>query len=576
MEHEHRARKTYQEWQRLVSDLNPIVFEELCYRIVRSLGYENVNWIGGSADGGRDIEGEKTRLEEGGVTSYVEKYWFECKCYSSSIPWKAICEKIHSAKISGIDKFVILSNMGLSPDAQNKINLFCETEKMRIFAWCGFHFLDLLFQFPDLCAIYFPGEGIPNIPPIDSKPKYILEVALKTSEDFGIELKTQIDPNIPITEGNLNKVLFDALRNLKCEELGISVTEKAKLFSGIAMTFLQFGFENDALSFIDKSLQIEKSNLTLENKALILSRMGLLEESNELYGELIKENDNPRILTNWARNLRQEYRLEEAFEKINQALKIEDNYIDAIRMKSILLKDINHFDEALDFLNEKIKLNSSLALNKVKVEVLIDVLDLKAAYELNENLLKSYPYDCDLVNNKGVIYERNSKYQKRSKYLELAFIIFGEAIKINPEYLLAISNQIICFLNSNQLDNAEKLVNVALIKSCKDPYLIEQKAKIEMRKGENKIALKIIDRSLKITINEKFLLTKAQILFNLKKYDKAINICKEILKNDDSNPEPMKLIADSLEKTRNPHLAKKWREKAKLNEIKPRSLLEDS
>ena len=61
----------YQEWQDLIGGIDNLLFEELCYRLLTKLNYEEVKPRGGSSDGGRDLEGQKTRLEGDNKTKYV-------------------------------------------------------------------------------------------------------------------------------------------------------------------------------------------------------------------------------------------------------------------------------------------------------------------------------------------------------------------------------------------------------------------------------------------------------------------------------------------------------------------------
>ena len=150
---------TYIDWQKIVGELNDKKFEELCYHILREMSFQNVNPRGGSSDGGRDLEGYRNSLEPDGITEIKEKYWFECKCYSNSIPWKEFCDKLFSSVQSKVSKFVILSNQGLSPQAKDKVEEFEKTQPVKIIEWSGFHFLDILFSKPDLCNLFFPGQN---------------------------------------------------------------------------------------------------------------------------------------------------------------------------------------------------------------------------------------------------------------------------------------------------------------------------------------------------------------------------------------------------------------------------------
>ena len=51
-------------------------FEEACFDLLLSLGYEKVCWRQGSADSGRDIEAEKS-IGNSLVGTYYEKWFIE-------------------------------------------------------------------------------------------------------------------------------------------------------------------------------------------------------------------------------------------------------------------------------------------------------------------------------------------------------------------------------------------------------------------------------------------------------------------------------------------------------------------
>lgn len=567
--------KTYQEWQDLVGALGDRSFEELSYRILNKLGFEGVKPRGGSADGGRDLEGERTYLEPDNKTKITEKYWFECKCYSSTIPWKEICDKLHSAVLEKVDKFIILSNRGLSPDAQDHVKKFMETNKLKIIEWCGFKFLDILFQHSDLCETYFPEIPIPNSPPEKNKSNHILKAVFNLTEGFGIELQTEIPSDVEVNEQNLKEIVFDALRKIKVNNINLDIETKSKLFYNVAMIFSQFGFNLDALTFIENSLKINETVPGLLNKAVIQERNHELEEARKTY-ELILKKDKENIiaLNNLSKNLSDQFLLEEALETVEKALDIDENFIPAINNKAHILKGLKRFDEALELVNSKINDNSATALQKTKVDVLIESLDLKEAYRINEQLLTLDPSDVDLINNRGVIYEHNAQFQFPDKYFKMAFETFAEARVKRKDYLLALSNQVVCFLNVGNIEEAESLTNSGLSINSNNPHLLHNKAKIELQKGNTRQALSFIEKAVKISSQEKFLVTKAQILMIMRKHDKVDKLCRRLLEIDPLNKDAMFFLAQSLRVRHQTHEANKWFKKARESKKKYISLLE--
>jgi len=568
-------KKTYQEWQDLVRGLGDRTFEELSYRILTKLGFEEVKPRGGSADGGRDLEGKRTHLEPDNKTKIIGNYWFECKCYSSTIPWKEISDKLHSANIEKIDKFIILSNRGLSPDAQDKVKKFMEESRVKVIEWCGFPFLDLLFQQNELCETYFPGIPVPNSPPEKNKPNHILKAVLNLSEGFGIELQTEVPTRVKVTEENVKKIVFDAIRKINAKNIDLDDETKAKLFYNIAMIFSQFGFNLDAMTFVENSIKIKESTSGLINKAVIQERLHDLTEARRTYESILKKDKNNLIvLNNLAKNLSDQFLLEDALIIINQALEINLDFLPAINNKAHILKSLKKYDEALELVNGKIDDSSSTPLQKTKVDILIEALDLKEAFRINEQLLTLDPSDVDLINNKGVIYEHNAQYQLPEKYYELAFKTFAEARLKRKDYLLALSNQVVCFLNVGNLEEAESLTNSGLSIMGDNPYLLHNKAKIELQKGNSKPALNYVEKAVKISSQEKFLVTKAQILMILRKHDKVERLCRRLLQIDEKNTDAMNFLGQSLRVRHRMFEANKWFKKARETKRKYISLLE--
>ncbi|MBN2880648.1 restriction endonuclease [Candidatus Woesearchaeota archaeon] len=565
----------YQEWQDIIGGIDDRLFEEICYRLLTKLGYEGVKPRGGSSDGGRDLEGIKIRLEGDGKTKYIENYWFECKCYSSTIPWKEISDKLHSARDEKVNSFIIMSNRGLSPQAQDKVKKYKESSPVRVIEWSGFPFLDILFQHKDLCDWYFPGYEIPSTPPSETKEKHIIKASMNIGQVFGIELEANIDKKIELNEENIRKIISDALRSVNYSKLGIPDKEKSQLYSSIAMTFLQFGHSSDALTFIDHALRLEQSTNNLINKGIILENLDLIEDSNKLYEEILSLEPNNSIAhNNLGHNYRRQYELKSALDHFSKAIEQDPNYLTAINNKAQTLKDLKMFDESLAFVDEQIDEKSSFVLQKTKIDVLLEALDLKEAFRLNDQLLKLYPNDIDLLNYKGVIYEHNAQYQYKEKYLELAYDAFGATRQKNPRFILAISNQVVCLMNKGNYEFAEIIVNEGFSQNNNDPFLLHNKSKIELLKGNFSVALNFVERAIQKKSLEKFLLTKCDVLLKLRKYSEVEKQCDRILKNDSKNSSAFLLKAESLRKRHEPTKAKLLVKKANKFRRSPVSLLE--
>jgi len=99
-------------------------FEEACFDLLLSLGYQGLGWRQGSADDGRDIEG---RLVVGNalVGTHEERWFFECKRYENGVPPAELNSKIAWADAEGPNHLVILTTSHVTNSGLNWL------EKMR-------------------------------------------------------------------------------------------------------------------------------------------------------------------------------------------------------------------------------------------------------------------------------------------------------------------------------------------------------------------------------------------------------------------------------------------------------------
>ena len=71
------------EWNDLIEKLDYVKFEQLCRDLIVAMEYSDVIWRQGGGDRGRDIEATLKRKHPDGITHSTEKWFFECKKYSS-------------------------------------------------------------------------------------------------------------------------------------------------------------------------------------------------------------------------------------------------------------------------------------------------------------------------------------------------------------------------------------------------------------------------------------------------------------------------------------------------------------
>lgn len=335
--------------------------------------------------------------------------------------------------------------------------------------------------------------------------------------------------------------------------------------------------KEDALFFAEESLKITPNNISLLlNKGIILEKLDKLEKSNKCYDEVLKLDRNNRFaLNNKSINLKRGGDLDDALILANEALNESEDFIMAISNKVDILIHLNRSQEALEFLEPILnKHNDSRILTLSKINVLIELLDLKEAMRLNDQILLADPMDVDAINNKGVIYERNSKYQNRDKYLELALEWFEKTIDRNNKYPFGWANKIVCLINNDSISIAEEILKSVIDEFPDDPYLLKERGRILMKKNEPKNALKYFNKSLKKNYMKQTVINKCWALYSLKKHNQVIDLTNNILKYDNEYSEAWHLKSLALRRTHQGIKADYCLQKANEYAKIPRSLLE--
>jgi len=167
------------------------------------------------------------------------------------------------------------------------------------------------------------------------------------------------------------------------------------------MFFFSIGQNEDAIAFLNRSLDITPKNVdALLTKGYILERIDKLEESNETYDELLEiDKNNFLALNNKSFNFLREGKLNEALELIEKSLEINPKLIIAIKNKIKILKGLKQSQIALDFLSQnEDAFEKSIDLMNEKVDLCIEMIDLKQAFKLNEEILKREPKNITALN----------------------------------------------------------------------------------------------------------------------------------------------------------------------------------
>jgi hypothetical protein len=115
------------DWQKI----HPHQLEELCWHILFENGFQNLEWIGGSGDRGRDILATKTEYPLTGFE--LQKKWIiQCKRYSRSPSPADLREDIAWAEAHRPDYFLIILTCTMTPGTYDWLNQIQPIETFKI------------------------------------------------------------------------------------------------------------------------------------------------------------------------------------------------------------------------------------------------------------------------------------------------------------------------------------------------------------------------------------------------------------------------------------------------------------
>ena len=564
--------KSREDWKKLINNyLTPKRFEELCYDIVSKNGFINTTFRGGGPDGGRDLEA--IHVYKIAKKEIREKCWFQCKRQKQGVSYNQISTEVSKAQDQGIRKFFILSNQDTTPDCKDDIYNWNKKNRCYIHDLSGIEFLNLLFELPDVLQYYFPDE---EIPPIGKQltPEEIINKPKEIGKRLDFKFNFTIDRKVNMK--NVDEVL-EVLKEglLKLDNIDLNL--KSLIYQKISFLFFGNKKAEDALLFLEKSLEITPKNIeALLNKGYILGKINRIEESTKCYDEILGiESKNKFALNNLASNLERTYEYKNALKMINKALKVDSKYELAIYNKSAILRKLGKYNEAKIFLEQNEELvEKSIFLKLGEVDLLVEILDLKAAFELNEEILSVEPKNIQALNNRGVIYEKNSKFENSEKYRHLASKCFEVLIDLDVDYPIAWSNKAVTLINNNELDEAQKFLDKALEKYPGNPHLLRMKGITYHNRKDYKNALSFIEKSLEVSVLKGTLFRKALILYETKKHYDAEIVIKDFLKIYPADSDGWFLKGKIMKAIRKISLHKKCIENGKKYKIEVRSLLD--
>jgi len=566
---EEKKFKSKDEWKELINRLSPKEFQDLCYDLLNNNNFTNLKPRGNGADGGRDLEGDFSYSM--GKEKITHKCWVQCKRYGTTpLNFGSFDTEAQKADDQGIEQFIIISNKDLADRGKTDVENWNKKHKCQIRDWTGTLFLNILFGEPNICRTYFPDDEVPMV--VDAKnPQSAIQLSKNVGNRFGIEIELNvkdINLNNPL---EIAKVLKEALLKLEGD-----INLKALIYEKISMFFFSLGQTDDAIAFLNKSLDITPKNASaLLNKGYILEKIDKLDESNSVYDELFTiDEKNVLALNNKAFNLLRQGELEKALELINRALELNPKLIIAIKNKIRILKGLKRIDEALEFLSKnEDSFEKSTDLMTEKVDLCIEKIDLREAFRINEEILKKEPENLSALNNKGVIYERNSKHQLPQKYVPLALEAFEQLIQKNSNFALGWSNKTAMLVKIGNLLEAEKIIDEAYSLFPDVSEVLNKKGVLLLNQKQERKAIKYFDSALKKLYRGEYLLNRAKANLKIGQQERTLRDLERLLSYEKENSEAWGLKGVILRRLRRPFWQQAFQNAEKFKET-PISLLE--
>lgn len=321
---------------------------------------------------------------------------------------------------------------------------------------------------------------------------------------------------------------------------------KASFFeSEKSLIYLDKIIENDSenLDAIYKKISIEIGLNKTEDALETINKIPE-DNANHFYykGHVYKQTDEDKALDNFLKSL-----------EINSEHKLAISYV------ADILENQNKLEEALEYTDKYLKLDST---NEYMISKKINLLnDLgrtdevdKLEREIEENkkqsnnnlideytkLIKKDPNNKELILIKGMTLTDLGRFDEAIK-------CFEEGLKKSPDYVNFIYGKANAINEKGNSKKALKIIKKAIKQNSSEPMFYDLKANILLKLGRYKKAIEEYDNALNLKpdlINAK--IGKMNSYALLKEYKEALTITNEMLEQDPNN-ESIKAMKTRLE-----------------------------
>ena len=250
--------------------------------------------------------------------------------------------------------------------------------------------------------------------------------------------------------------------------------------------------------------------------------------------------------------------------QFNQALEIFQQYLShlpndpmAYFNLCVVLEELRRWDEA------KTAIENSLRLDPCRsyfYHHLAFIYANQGQFEqARQHFHQAVTIDPDYINahyNLGVMYELLDEKDK-------AMAEFKICIELDPEYIFAHNHLAVLYMDLENWDEAKKEIDTGLSLCAEDPVIHATLAAFYARQKIFDQAFEAIQQTLDICPdNPVYIFNKADILYQMQDYNKAKELCLEIIQKDSNYLPALVLLGKYYQKYKNSTIAHEYYQKA--------------
>lgn len=224
---------------------------------------------------------------------------------------------------------------------------------------------------------------------------------------------------------------------------------KADILADLGAIYLEAGYNKEAKTYLEKSIQIEPTEDALIDLAHLSRIQGEYEQAIKYVNQLL--DSHPYNLNFWldlAVDYAQIFQYDKAIEAIDYALSIESDNTTAIELRAYYLSLTDRYAEALEWAhkNAQVSTNTSLAYS-IWVSVQMQLEQYSDALNILQQWAQKEPNSGEMVAKTAELWLRVGQITKAERYIESIFDqvdnpdplwqIKGEIMFLKRQYLLA-------------------------------------------------------------------------------------------------------------------------------------------